>query len=571
MVRYIESTLAGIPALLTPTLLRTGASYSWADAKADAIAGITVAIIQIPQSMALALIAGLPAVYGLYASLFGFVASLWGSSRFLSTGPVAIVSFLTLTALVPLATPGSPHYIQLAATLALLVGLIYLAVGLFRFGFILQLVPHSVIVGFSAAAAVIIVVTQIPTLLGISFTQSDIVYSNIVAIIAGIPHVSYLATMIGVSAMVLLLFSRRLPSYFPGSLILLVGGIALSIALGLGSHGVALVREVPQALPAFLPPWFDVGSLTSLIPRAAIIALVGYVQAHASARAVAKKTREHLDTNQELVGQGLANVVTSLFQGFPISGSFTRTAINVEAGARTGISSAVTAFVTVIALLFFTPLFFFLPRTILAAIVIMSAIPLINIQQLQEMYRISPTDGSLAFLTFFLSFVLKSDDAIILGILVALTLFIRQTVFGKHVNEIGLDRNLHILSAFIEEKEVDTFPGVAVVRIGMAIYYANASHMMREIDEIIARNVLREGVPVKTLVLDVSGVNFIDVTAIEVLEEYFETLRERDITPYAIYMRPSVYATLKRVPNFPPFKIFSNIAEMRSAVWFAHK
>src|SRR3989344_4701016 len=170
MKPYLSEMLDRLPSLLRPTFLRPGEKYSLSDLKADSVAGLTVAMIQIPQSMALALIAGLPAVYGLYASLFGFIASLWGSSRYLSTGPVAIVSFLTLTSLVPLATPGTPEYLGLAATLAFLVGVIYLLIGIFRLGFILQLVPHSVVFGFSSAAAVIIIITQIPALLGIGLT-----------------------------------------------------------------------------------------------------------------------------------------------------------------------------------------------------------------------------------------------------------------------------------------------------------------------------------------------------------------------------------------------------------------
>src|SRR3990167_8994404 len=218
MPSYLRETIAGIPSLLRPTFLRPGKKYSLSDLKADSVAGLTVAMIQIPQSMALALIAGLPAVYGLYASLFGFIASLWGSSRYLSTGPVAIVSFLTLTSLVPLATPGTPEYVGLAATLALLVGLIYLLMGVFRLGFILQLVPHSVVFGFSSAAAVIIVVTQIPSLIGIAPAQHDILFQSVYNIIRILPSFSPLTLIVGACALIFLFFSRRLPDILPAPL-----------------------------------------------------------------------------------------------------------------------------------------------------------------------------------------------------------------------------------------------------------------------------------------------------------------------------------------------------------------
>ena len=564
-------TLARLPSLFTPTFLRPGEAYSWADFKADSIAGFTVAMIQIPQSMALALIAGLPAVYGLYASLFGFVASLWGSSRQLSTGPVAIVSFLTLASLIPLASPGSPEYIALAATLALLVGLIYLLMGVFRLGFILQLVPHSVVFGFSSAAAVIIVVTQIPSLIGVGVAQHDIVFQSVADIVRVLPSFSFWTVSIGVSAMALLFFSKRLPDIFPGALLILGAGVFAGYLLPLGSHGVALVGVVPQSLPSFSWPWFGAGTFASLIPKAAVIALVGFVGAHASAKTAAQKTREHLDTDQELTGQGLANIVTAFFRGFPVSGSFTRTAVNVEAGARTAIASVVATLITVVALLFLAPLFFYLPRAVLAAIVIIAAIPLVNIARLREMYRVSGTDGIVAFLTFFLAFVLKPDDAIFIGIVVALMLFIRQTVWGPHVLEIGIDRELQILRGDIEEATVDTFPGVAVVRIGMAIYYANAAHITSEVDKILAHHVIRERAPVKTLVLDLAGVNFIDITGIEILEEYFTSLKERGISVCTIYLRRSLRHSLERAAHFPSFRAFKNLAEMRHELWLAHR
>ncbi|MFA7309812.1 MAG: SulP family inorganic anion transporter [Candidatus Paceibacterota bacterium] len=571
MKPYIMETVARLPTLLRPTFLRSGETYSRADFKADCFAGFTVAMIQVPQSMALALIAGLPAVYGLYASLFGFVASLWGSSRQLSTGPVAIVSFLTLASLVPIATPGTPEYIGLAATLALLVGLIYFFMGVFRLGFILQLVPHSVVFGFSSAAAVIIVVTQLPSLVGISVAQHDVLFASAADIVRALPSFSIPTILVGVGAMTLLVAFKRLPDTFPGALMVLALGVFTSYTLSSGTHGVSLVGVVPQSLPSFTWPWFGAVTLATLIPKAAIIALVGFVGTHASAKTAAHKTREHLDTDQELTGQGLANIVTSFFRGFPISGSFTRTAVNVAAGGRTAVSSVIAALITVVALLFFTPFFFYLPRAVLAAIVILSAIPLIDIARLRQMFRVSHTDGVVAFLTFFLAFILKPDDAIFLGIVVALMLFIRQTVWGPHVSEIGVDRELNILRGDIEEATVDTFPGVAVVRIGMAVYYANAAHIVAEIDKLIAAHVIRERAPVKTLVLDLAGVNLIDITAIEILEEYFSSLKERGINVCTIYLRRSVSTALERALNFPAFRSFQNIAEMRHALWLAHR
>lgn len=559
----MNASLAAMQKLLTPYFLREGFFYSRADIRADVMAGITVAVVQIPQAMAFALIAGLPAVYGLYASIPGFIASIWGSSRQLSTGPVAVVSLLTFTSLVPLAAPGSPEYIGLAALLAVLVGIIYLLLGLFRFGFIMHLVPQSVIVGFSSAAAAIIVTTQLPTLLGISPAQNDLVFQNIRDLALAIPHLSFATAAIGVVAALLLITSRRLPRTFPGALVVLIIGIAISYVLNLGSHGIALVAQVPSSFPTFSFPMIAVASFLSLLPKAAVIALVGFVGAHATGKMAAQKNKESLDTNQELVGQGLANIVTGFFRGFPISGSFTRTALNIDAGARTPIAGLTASLITVLALLFFTPLFFFLPKTVLAAIVILSAFPLIDLARLRAMYHISKTDAYVAYLTFAMAFILKPDDAIFIGIVAALMLFIRQTAWGAKVFEMGVDREWHVLRGAVDEDRVETYKNVCIAHIGMPLYYANIATLMRQIKELLARHAEREKTAVKTLVLDVSGVHFVDITALETLAENIEKLRERGIETCFIYLRRALRDALMNMPQFAGITVLHNISELK--------
>ena len=563
MTRYVQAALRAMPAFFIPSFWREGYSYTLQDFRADFFAGATVAVIQIPQSMAFAVIAGLPAVYGLYASLPGFIASLWGSSRQLSTGPVAVVSLLTLTSLVPLAEPGSPEFIRLAGLLAILVGIIYLLMGLFRLGFVMHLVPQSVVVGFSSAAAAIIVTTQLPALLGIPSGQHDLVFQNIKELLLAAPHLSILTLAVGMAACILLLLSQKLPRAFPSALFVLVSGVAAGYFLGLGDLGVALVAKVPSSLPTFSLPSLSAIPFLSLLPKAAIIALVGFVSTHATAKNVAEKTKEPIDTDQELVGQGLANIVTGFFRGFPISGSFTRTAINVEAGAKTGVSALVSASITLIVLMFFTPFFFYLPRAVLAAIVIVAAIPLVSIGRLHEMYTISKTDGYVAWLTFAIAFLLKPDDAIFIGIVVALMLFVHQTAWGARVFEMGIDREWHVLRSSVEEERVETYKGVCIARIGMSLYYANAIHLMNQIDQLMRDHSVREGGPVRFLVLDFSGVHFIDVTAMETFAEYIEKLDKKHIDIALIYLRRQVRDALSRMPRVKDVTILHNLNELK--------
>lgn len=561
MRERFQRELRNLLTLFTPTPLR-GVPYSKDDFRADCTAGVTVAIVLIPQAMALALIAGLPAIFGLYAALPGFIASLWGSSRYLSTGPVAIVSFLTLTSLVPFAEPSTPDYIALAALLAFLVGAIQLLMGVFRFGFILQLIPHSAITGFSVAAAAIIIITQIPTLLGYSVGYHEFVLESIVETILNIALATPLTIIFGITSLVALLFLRRLPKTFPSALIIIGISVAIGFLVDLPAYGVELVAAIPAGLPSFSFPVMSFAALAILLPKAAIVALVGFVEAHAIAKSTAQKSGERLDTNQELVGQGLANTVSSFFHGYPISGSFSRTAINVDAGARTSIAAVVTALVTVAALLFLTPLFHLLPRAVLAAIVIVSALPLVNIPKLRETYALSRTDGIIAYTTAALACILKPDDAIFIGVVLALVLFIRRTAWGTRIFEMGVHREWGVLRAAEDRDRVETFPGLLIVRIAMSLYYANALHATREIEQLVQIRT-DSGEKPRAVVIDFSGVNFIDITGIEVFSEHVRHMHEAGVRVYVIYMRSSVFDALKHAPDLPVITVLHNITEMK--------
>ena len=563
MVRHARLVFDSLTTLFIPVRFRKPTSYTLADFQADLIAGVTVAIVQIPQAMALALIAGLPAIYGLYASLPGFIASIWGSSRYLSTGPVAIVSLLTFTALVPLAEPGSAAFIALAALLALMVGGMYLTLGMLRLGFVMRAVPNSVITGFSVAAAAIIVISQLPTLLGLTTTRHDLVIQDVFALIRGLPHLSLIATSLGIGTFALLLLARRLPRTFPTALAVVGGGIALSYLLHLDETGIALVSTIPPGLPSFTLPALSIAQLLALLPKAAVIALVGFVGTHATAKNAARTHHDTLDTDQELVGQGLANIATSFWRGFPLAGSFTRTAINIDAGARSEFSSVVTAAATILTIIFLTPILAYLPRTVLAAIVIASALPLIDIKGLREMMRLSKHDGWVAYLTAAMACIAKPDDAIFIGIIAALVLFIRETISSERIVEMGVDRNWNVLRGSLSDEHVDTLPSTCIVRIGMSLYYANTEHLLSEVDKRITSHEVREGVRVHTVVFDMASVHFVDITALEILESYLLTLSEKKIRAYFMYVRGPVRTVFAQVPGLKDVRNMHNISELR--------
>jgi sulfate permease, SulP family len=546
--------------------MRPGFQYSFIAARADIVAGTTVAIIQIPQAMAFALIAGLPAIYGLYASLAGCIASLWGSSRLLSTGPVAMVSLLTLTSLSSLAPIGSPEYIRLASLLALLTGLIYVLFGFFRLGQMIHIVPHSVVAGFSSAAAFLIVISQIPVVTGISIPQTESALSYMYAIVGSLSTTSILSLIVAGIAAILLASMRTLPRTFPSAIIVLSLSIIAVYIFKLNTHGVSIIGTVPTGLPHFTLPPFDANMLAELLPKAAVLALVAFVSTHANTSTLARRNREPTNTDQELVGQGFANIAAGFFQGYPIAGSFTRSAVNSEAGARTGFSALISSLMIVIVILFLTPIFYFLPHAALGAIVIFAAIPLIDIARIKSMYAINRSDGIVAIFTFALVFIVKPEDALLTGMIVALALFIHRTVWGAHITEVGIDLERKVLLAGSRDTDVRFFPGIVLVRLSSSLYYANSAHVLSEVESIVRAHEERLHHKARDLVLDMSGVNFMDISGMEILDEYIYAFEKRGIRVSMIYVRPQVYKILKNTDYFEHRAIFFNITEMRSAL-----
>lgn len=509
----------------------------------DFIAGITVAIILIPQVMAYAILAGLPPVYGLYAAFLGTaVASLWGSSRHLSTGPAALVSFLVLTALVPIATPESPEFIALAIILALIIGLIQLLMGIFKLGFIMNFISHSVISGFTTAAAIIIAATQIPSLFGFTVEKHEYVFLNFYEIIKSIPNTNLLTLTIGLISVILIISAkRRFSKAFPISLIVMIIGILLSFLLNFEARNVAVIGEIDANLRLPSIPKLSVGNILELLPSALIIAIIGFLEGYAISKAICHKSKQKIDINQELVGQGLGNIASSIFKGYPIAGSFSRTAVNYAAGAATGFSSVFVSLFVLLTILFLTPLLQFLPKAILSAVVISALVDLIEFSKFRETFNLSGTDGIVISLTFLFSFILKPDDAIFIGIVVSLVLFLRKTIVADVV-ELVFVMEEERFKQITFGTELKVFPNILILRIDMSIFFANANNIVEQISEFVNQR----GEDLEHLVINFSGVNYVDVSGCEILNEYFEELWEQDIKIYSMYRKKQVRDIMRR-------------------------
>jgi SulP family sulfate permease len=422
-----------------------------ADLRADLIAGITVALVLIPQSMAYAQLAGLPPYYGLYAAFLpGILAALWGSSKQLATGPVAVVSLLTATALTPFAQTGTDQFVVLAILLAFLVGLIQLALGAFRLGVVVNFLSHPVIVGFTNAAALIIGLSQLNKIFGVPMPRSGHFATDIWAVVQALEHTHLPTLVMGVVAFAIMWGMKKYTPRLPGVLVAVALATLASWGLDFPGLGGKVVGDIPAGLPSLALPTLDPQMALDLLASAVVISLLGFMEAISIAKAMAAKTKDRIDPNQELIGQGIANILGSLSQSYPVSGSFSRSAVNLNAGARTGMSSVFAGIVVLITLLFLTPLLYFLPQSVLAAVIMLAVVGLINFKAIRHAWEAHPHDGAAAIVTFVatLAFAPHLDNGILAGAGLAVGLFLYRTMkprvalLGRYPD--GTLRDLHV-------------------------------------------------------------------------------------------------------------------------------
>ncbi|MEO5341058.1 MAG: sulfate permease [Magnetococcus sp. MYC-9] len=490
--------------------------------RADCMAGITVALVLIPQSMAYAGLAGLPAHYGLYAAcLPGAVAALFGSSRLLATGPAAVVSLLTASTLAPLASTGSEGYIAMAILLSLLVGLVQITLGLLRLGVVVNFLSHPVVIGFTHAAAVIIGLSQLSKMLGVKMGRSESFLLDVWQVVQQVGQTHLPSLFFGLTAFTIMMAIKKSRPQFPYVLIAVVLMTLASGGLGFHAMGGAVVGTVPAGLPGFELPTLTLDLFLGLLPSAFVISLVGFMEAVSIARAMAARTKAHLDPNQELIGQGLGNLCGSLTQSYPTTGSFSRTAVNFDAGARTGVSSLFTALTVLVTLLFLTPLLYHLPESVLAAVIMMAVVGLVNLKAMRHAWHASRHDGVAALFTFVatLGFAPHLDKGIMAGAGLAILLFLYRTMrprvalLGRHTD--GSLRDLAIHPDLPHDERI------IVVRFDGQLYFANAAYFE---DQLLAA--MADKPQAKYLLLVGDGINQLDASGEDVIRRLQADLQE---------------------------------------------
>ena len=499
--------------------------YSQNQLNGDLSAGLTVGVMLIPQGMAYALIAGLPPIYGLYASLVPLVVyALFGTSRQLAVGPVAMVSLLVAAAVGPLAGGDTQAYIGLALLLSLMVGALQFVLGAARFGFLVNFLSHPVLAGFTSAAAFIIGLSQLKHLLGISIERSHYVHEILWTAVQKAGDVHGLTLALGLGSILLLVGLRTWKASFPGALAAVAATTVAVWAFDLADAGVAIVGQVPSGLPAPTLPPLNMGAVESLVPSALAIGLVGFMESIAVAKVYASRHRYEVDANQELIGLGLANVAGAFFSAYPTTGGLSRTAVNDQSGARTNLAALFSAGVIALTLVFLTPLFYYLPKAVLAAIVMVAVFGLIEWEEAVYLWRVDRSDLALMGVTFVATLGLGIEQGILTGVIVSLGAVIYQTskphtaIMGR-LPETSTYRNLR------RNPEALTQSHVVVARMDADLYFANASAFK----DLILELELNDPV-LQTIVVDMYPVNQIDSTGAEALRDVIESCQRNDIT-----------------------------------------
>ncbi|SEN30409.1 sulfate permease, SulP family [Roseovarius tolerans] len=532
-----------------------GRSYSRATLTNDLVAAVIVTIMLIPQSLAYALLAGLPTQAGIYASIVPIILySLFGTSRALAVGPVAVVSLMTAAAIGQVAEAGSMGYAAAALTLALLSGAMLLGMGLLRLGFVANFLSHPVIAGFITASGILIATSQLKHILGVPAGGHTLI-EMLRTLVAHLGAVNWPTLMVGVLATAFLFWVRKglKPLLLRAGLaprmadILAKTGPVAAVAVstlavwlfGLDARGVAIVGTVPQGLPPLTLPDLSPDLLSTLLLPAVLISIIGFVESVSVAQTLAAKKRQRIDPDQELIGLGAANLGAAFTGGYPVTGGFSRSVVNFDSGAETPAAGAFTAVGLAIAALALTPLIFFLPKAVLAATIIVAVLSLVDFSILRKSWGYSKADFTAVLATILLTLGMGVEAGVSAGVILSLALHLYKTS-RPHVAEVGLVPGTQHFRNILRH-EVETDPALLTLRVDQSLYFANARFLEDLIQDRIA-----EDCALRHVVLMCSAVNEIDFSALESLEAINERLEAAGITLHLSEVKGPVMDRLKR-------------------------
>lgn len=502
-------------------------SYKKAYLSGDVSAGITVGIMLIPQGMAYAMIAGLPPVFGLYAALIPqIIYAIMGTSRQLAVGPVAMDSLLVASGLGALALSGIEEYIAMAIFLSLFMGSIQLILGLFKMGFLVNFLSKPVISGFTSAAAIIIGLSQLKHLLGTEIERSNQVHILLQNAFKSINQINVYTLGIGIVAILLIKGLKKINNKIPAALVVVVLGVLGLYFTKLNDLGVKIVGAVPQGLPGFAVPSIPYSRISELVPIALTLALIAFMEAISVAKAIEEKHTDYeIDANQELIALGTSNIIGSLFQSYPTTGGFSRTAINDQAGAKTGIAPIISAIIVGLTLLFLTPLFYYLPNAILAAVIMVAVFGLIDTKYPIQLFKNRKDEFALLITTFIITLTVGIKEGILLGVLISLLLLIYRTSL-PHIAVLGKIKGTDYfknIERFSSNTEIDD--SILIIRFDAQLFFGNKDYFKKE----LYKNIQGKERTLKKIILNAESINYIDSSAVHILKQIISNLESKDI------------------------------------------
>ncbi|MDG1027970.1 MAG: solute carrier family 26 protein [Flavobacteriaceae bacterium] len=495
--------------------------------KGDLSAGITVAVMLIPQGMAYAMIAGLPPVYGLYAAIFPqMVYAFMGSSRHLAVGPVAMDSLLVATALNTIAVVDANHYISLAIFLALFMGLIQVFLGFLKFGFLVNFLSQPVISGFTSAAAVVIGMTQLKHVIGIDLPSHHLIQKIFHSLWQSNEEIHLFTLLITLGSIALIFAIKYLSHRIPAALIVVVASTLLTAQLSWNEKGLNIVGPIPEGLPSIQLQSISLEEVYQLLPMALTLALIAFLEAISVAKAIEiKEKKETINPNQELIALGTANILGSLFQSYPTTGGFSRTAVNHQSGAKTGIASLISATLVALTLMFFTDWFYHLPKAVLGAIILTAVINLIDLKYPYKLWKTHREEFFVLLFTFAVTLVMGIKEGILLGTLVALSLMIYRSS-QPHIAVLGrIKGTTRFRNVLRFSEEIETFPGVLIIRFDGQLFFGNHTYFKKQ----IAKRLEEEKNKIQFLVIDAGPIHYIDASAYNTLENWVQDLQQKNI------------------------------------------
>ncbi len=511
--------------------------------KGDFNAGLTVGIMLVPQGIAYAMIAGLPPIYGLYTAMIPpLVYALFGTSRQLAVGPVAMDSLIVATGVAALAEIGTQHFIEFAILLATMMGILQVLFGVLRLGFLVNFLSKPVISGFTSAASLIIGLNQLKHLIGIDIHRNNKIQNLLYEAVTHIKEINWITALIGIGSIITIVLFKKHLKKIPAALVVVIIGIVAVKLFQLEQYGVKIVGEIPKGLPEFRMPVFDKEVLIQLFPISLTLSFIAFLEAISVAKAVEIKHNNYkVVANQELIALGMSNVIGSFFQTYPATGGFSRTAVNDQDGANTPLSGVISSLVVAITLLFLTPVFYYLPKAVLAAIIMVAVFGLLDFRVPKQLLNYSRRDLIILNITLLVTAAIGIKEGIITGVILSLGMLIYKST-KPHVAILGQVPGTHFYRNRKRFKNVVIDQDILIVRFDAQLHFANTAYFKDKLQEFAEY----KGEKLKLLIIDGESLNNLDSSAIYALDEIINYFTHKGVDVVFTGLKGPVRDTLNK-------------------------